>query len=249
MVVAHAGNCSRHDAALNTAGVVALTGTGWEVVLGPDRALSGEPYRSDEFHGADGVGGARALLPAASPPHHLGTVTGDVVATGPLTPVAPALGAVGALTWMGGAVRRAGNVTPHAEFNAWWDAAATAAVLGSGRPVQVLPLDVTTTIEIGHTEIERLATGSGRTARWCAAAGGYTVRRNGGMFLHDPAAVLASVRPELFTWEDLTLAGIAEGEQAGATRVVAEGGPHWVAVAADVPAVVEAILTAILSCP
>lgn len=47
---------------------------------------------------------------------------------------------------MGGAIRAPGNVTPHAEFNIWFDAEAMASVLASPIPVTLVPLDATTSV-------------------------------------------------------------------------------------------------------
>lgn len=44
---------------------------------------------------------------------------------------------------MGGAIRVAGNVTPHAEFNVWFDPEAMASVLALRSPVTLVPLDAT----------------------------------------------------------------------------------------------------------
>jgi inosine-uridine nucleoside N-ribohydrolase len=250
-VVAVAGNVALPDVAENTARVLALAGLQAEVVLGPAVPLGEEGHRSDRFHGSDGLGGTRSLLPNAELPVQEGLPSGAVVATGPLTAVALALAEglpVGPLVWMGGAVRRAGNVTRHAEFNAWWDARATAIVLDA-LPLRMLPLDVTTTLVLRDDHIERLAAGQGHTARWCARAARFIVESRGPVYLHDPAAVVASTRPDLFSWEAVTLAGVPDGDERGATRVVAEGGPHEVAMHADVDAVVETILGAVLACP
>jgi inosine-uridine nucleoside N-ribohydrolase len=149
---------------------------------------------------------------------------------------------------MGGAVRHAGNVTSAAEFNAWWDPEAVAAVLAA-TPLSMLPLDVTATLPLRSDSVERLAGSSSATARWCATAAAYRVQQAGYLLLHDPAAVLSVARPELFTWEAMTLECVTTGEAAGATRLVGLEGPHRVAVAADVDAVVGAVVDAILACP
>jgi inosine-uridine nucleoside N-ribohydrolase len=47
---------------------------------------------------------------------------------------------------MGGAIWTAGNVTPHAEFNVWFDPDAMASVLTSRIPVTLVPLDATETV-------------------------------------------------------------------------------------------------------
>jgi inosine-uridine nucleoside N-ribohydrolase len=72
-----------------------------------------------------------------------------LVPTGPLTNVALLLerhpdvkDRLDRIVWMGGAIAE-GNVTPAAEFNAFVDPEAAAAVFGSGIPVTMIGLDVT----------------------------------------------------------------------------------------------------------
>jgi inosine-uridine nucleoside N-ribohydrolase len=72
-----------------------------------------------------------------------------LVPTGPLTNVALMLerhpdvrDRLESIVWMGGAIAE-GNVTPAAEFNAFVDPEAAAAVFGSGIPVTMIGLDIT----------------------------------------------------------------------------------------------------------
>jgi purine nucleosidase/pyrimidine-specific ribonucleoside hydrolase len=70
-----------------------------------------------------------------------------LVATGPLTNIAHALGTidhakVAGIVWMGGSTGR-GNRTPYAEFNGYADPEAAAAVLASGLPFTLVGLNLT----------------------------------------------------------------------------------------------------------
>lgn len=70
----------------------------------------------------------------------------DLLATGPLTRVARLIRsgkAPKSITWMGGAVRVAGNTKGGAEWNAGADVAALRTVLASAIPLTICPLDLT----------------------------------------------------------------------------------------------------------
>jgi purine nucleosidase len=123
------------------------------VAAGADRPLVRELVVAHDIHGASGLDGAELPEPVV-PVDPRGAVrlildelTPDtvLVATGPLTNVAAAL-ASGArpreIVWMGGAIAL-GNVTPAAEFNAFVDPEAAAAVVASGIPLTIVPLDLT----------------------------------------------------------------------------------------------------------
>lgn len=85
-----------------------------------------------------------------------------LVATGPLTNLALALGAeprlaerIPRLVIMGGG-HRGGNVTAAAEFNFWVDPEAAEAVLGAGiRDVTIVPLDATHAAELTLADCDR----------------------------------------------------------------------------------------------
>jgi purine nucleosidase len=116
-----------------------------------------------------------------------------ILATGPCTNLGQVLrempeitGMIASVTVMGGAIRRPGNVTPHAEANIAGDPAAAAAVLAADWPVTLVPLDVT----MNHrwTEADRAAL------------------RGGGAALHE---ALADMVPVYFDWYEPEL-GVRE---------------------------------------
>jgi inosine-uridine nucleoside N-ribohydrolase len=136
-----------------------------------------------------------------------------LVATGPLTNVAllfaryPEVAAkLGRLVIMGGSIG-AGNKTPAAEFNIWFDPEAayrtlTDPGLPTPVPVTMIGLDITyrTVLESGHLDAMRAA---GRTGALVADALGHY--RHGYARLlgrpvvpvHDAVAVTAAIRPDL----------------------------------------------------
>jgi inosine-uridine nucleoside N-ribohydrolase len=193
------------------------------VAQGAKHPLRRPLFIASEVHGSDGLGGVSKLLPPVKP-----YKTGDgvetvlefcdrygskatIVAIGPLTNLALALKSderiarkVGRIVTMGGAFRVPGNTGPVAEFNYFVDPEAAHAVLNSGIPVTVIPLDVTHQVVLMRKEMEyRAARRASRVAmtvlkmtrdymRYHLATQGF----NGG-YLHDPMAVAVAVDPGL----------------------------------------------------
>lgn len=117
------------------------------------------------IHGADGMGNLSHTLPEAthlfeSACHSdqviidsLNAAPGEItlVAIGPLTNLASAeekspgiLSKAKEIVIMGGAFHCPGNVTPHAEFNIWFNPEAAATVFNSRNDLVVMPLNITT---------------------------------------------------------------------------------------------------------
>ncbi len=156
--------------------------------------------RATSVHGDDGLGDAGLGDPASRlDGRHaadvLGTLDGvTLVAIGPLTNVALALTrrpdaarGIERLVWMGGAFS-GGNVTPAAEFNAWWDPEAAARVLQAGIELVIVPLDATRDATVGPAEIAQLAPEAGAMLAYYLRFyhGAYGVEE---CRLHDPLAV------------------------------------------------------------
>ncbi len=178
---------------------------------------------ASEVHGSDGLGGVSKSLPSVKPfknGNGVGTILefcaqygskATIVAIGPLTNLALALKSdkrtlrkVGRIVTMGGAFRVPGNTGPVAEFNYFVDPEAAHAVLNSGIPITVIPLDVTHQVVLMRKEMEYRAA---RRASYVAltvlkmtrdymhyhlATQGF----NGG-YLHDPMAVAVAADPGL----------------------------------------------------
>jgi purine nucleosidase/pyrimidine-specific ribonucleoside hydrolase len=164
-------------------------------------------------------GAAGAELPCAAPiaiveaARALGG-TLILVAIGPLTNVAlalererDALGRIGRLVVMGGAVDVPGNVTPDAEFNMHVDPEAAARVLAAGLPVDVVPLDVTRRVVLRPDVLAAaLATAPPPVARFVSGITRRAFQREiargrPGIELHDPLAVGVALEPSFVRLE------------------------------------------------
>ncbi len=154
-----AGNVELEKTTLNARRLVELAKRP-DVLIAPGCAhpLEGLSGHASEVHGSDGLGDLTWDEPAidASSDHAVdvmhrlineGPLT--IVAIGPLTNLAVLLErypederVVQSIVVMGGA-SFAGNVTPAAEFNIWFDPAAAKRVFDASWPITLMPLDLT----------------------------------------------------------------------------------------------------------
>lgn len=193
------------------------------IAEGARRPLRAPLLMASEVHGEDGLGGVSAQLPPvrnAKPEKAVETILRmcrkygkrlSIVTIGPLTNVALALESdrrtvlrAGRIVTMGGAFRVPGNTGPVAEFNYYVDPDAAQAVLTSGMPVIVIPLDVTHQVVVMRSEMEyrarRRASNVARIildiTRDYMLYHRETQGFNGG-YLHDPLAVGVAIDPSL----------------------------------------------------
>lgn len=144
------------------------------------------------------------------------TAPGEVtiVATGPLSNIAAALqqqpdlaSLVGHLIILGGTLGAPGNVTAAAEFNMYSDALAARTVFHSQITKTVIPLDITNRVTLNLDLLEKLPNGDSATGELLRKLlpGAFRAYRQQlgmeGIHLHDTVAVVAAMRPELFTVE------------------------------------------------
>jgi purine nucleosidase len=169
-------------------------------------------------HGESGLDGPDLPEPASTPvAAHAADLLAELlepgivlVPTGPLTNVALLLerhpdvkARLDRIVWMGGAIGE-GNVTPAAEFNAFVDPEAAAAVFGSGIEVTMIGLDVTHQALFTRAHADRLR-GAGRAGRAVAELSDFFQRfhesRYGfdGSPIHDALAVAEVIDPTLVT--------------------------------------------------
>ena len=168
-----------------------------------------------------------ATLDAATEPVTL-------IATGPLTNVAIALdqldsAAIREIVWMGGSTER-GNRMPYAEFNAWADPEAAAAVFASDVPVTMIGLNLTHQALATDAVIARilaLGTPLAETVAGWLAFFGDTYRTVFGFPappVHDPCAVALVAEPATIRTVEAFVAIETEGAWTrGATVVDLDG--------------------------
>jgi inosine-uridine nucleoside N-ribohydrolase len=187
------------------------------VFAGADVPLQRELRTAAHVHGETGLDGPVLPEPSA---HAVDTDPGEwlrpgvvLVPTGPLTNVALWLERgirPDRIVWMGGAIAE-GNVTPAAEFNAFVDPEAAAAVFASGIPLTMVGLDVTHKALFTRAHAERLR-GSGRAGRFVAELSDFFQRFHEtsygfeGSPIHDAMAVAHIIDPTLLTTRHVNVA-------------------------------------------
>ena len=257
------GNATLRDTTRNTLRLLDYLGIsaqpdggapGLPVSPGASRPLRGRYHYGYDYHGPAGLG-VRLPAPRGRPhpvratrsiTHLVSTFPGEItlVALGPLTNVARALkaepllaGRIKEVVVMGGAVEVAGNVTPHAEFNTYNDAAAADFVFASGVPVTLVPLNVCARTTITREDLPWTA-GESRTARlgrrvlynWFR---GHPDRER--YDLCDPLAIVAAVQPDMLRYKRAAVAVETDNtERLGKTTATYGKGHVRVAVDVDV---------------
>jgi inosine-uridine nucleoside N-ribohydrolase len=190
------------------------------IAKGMDRPLVRPPRYAANIHGESGLDGPNLpepQLPLASQHavdllidlllHSDGDIT--LVPTGPLTNIAMAMlrepaiiPKIQAISLMGGAIG-IGNVTPAAEFNIWVDPEAASIVFQCGRPVTMVPLEVTHRALATEQIITRLRSTNRIVANFAADLLLFFAERYHTVFgfaappVHDPCAVARVIDPEI----------------------------------------------------
>jgi inosine-uridine nucleoside N-ribohydrolase len=220
-----AGNQTLDKTTRNALKVLELAGRAdIPVAAGADRPLRRELRTAANVHGESGLDGPDLPEPASAPmAAHAADLLAELlepgvalVPTGPLTNVALLLERhpdvkerLDRIVWMGGAIGE-GNVTPAAEFNAFVDPEAAAAVFGSGMEVTMIGLDITHKALFTRAHADRLR-GAGRAGRAVAELSDFFQRfhenRYGfdGSPIHDALAVAAVIDPSLVTTIDCNI--------------------------------------------
>ncbi|MGH6981038.1 MAG: nucleoside hydrolase, partial [Stellaceae bacterium] len=235
-----------------------LPGARFDVAAGADRALDGHRAGASQVHGEDGLGGAAKTLDrrllrfiAATEVKPLDAVkTGQgkvtIIGIGPATNI-PRLVArygknnVARIVLMSGAFFDPGNITPHAEFNAYSDPLALRRVLALGVKVTFVPLDLCRKIVLTRATVRSyLKTSRSRVVRLLVeshmAYMDHYIAWEGldGCFPHDAIAVLAAWRPERFHRVPGRVSVETKGARRGKTMLVPDrGSPIDVAMGGD----------------
>lgn len=214
-----AGNVSIDLATENSLRVLSWMGAeSVPVHRGASRPLVVDYQDAAHVHGGNGLGGAELPVSGASESSNGGVDAllanaaqhdGELVlvALGPLTNVAIALSLrpglarqIRTLVIMGGAYFVPGNVTPHAEFNAFADPHACGQVLqAEWNEIIVVGLDVTHQTIISREQWEATPDDAPGAAGLLKRITGRTFneRKLDGFYLHDPLALAVAIHPEL----------------------------------------------------
>uniref|UniRef100_A0A0E0KF84 Inosine/uridine-preferring nucleoside hydrolase domain-containing protein n=1 Tax=Oryza punctata TaxID=4537 RepID=A0A0E0KF84_ORYPU len=190
-----------------------------------------------------------------------------VVALGPLTNLALAIELdpsfpkkIGQIVILGGAYSVNGNVNPAAEANIFGDPDAADIVFTSGADILAVGINITHQVVLSDADREKLEQSDSKYARYLSKILGlyYNYHRDAyfieGVYLHDPATLLAAVDPSLMTYTEgvvrVQTVGITKGLTVFDTTKKRYGEiTAWtgkptvkVAVTVDAPAVVEMIM-------
>jgi inosine-uridine nucleoside N-ribohydrolase len=190
------------------------------VARGMDRPLVRPAKHAPDIHGESGMDGPHIPEPAieVAPRHAVDLLIdllmnsdGDItlVPTGPLTNIAAAIRQqpaivpkIKAISLMGGAIGL-GNVTPAAEFNIHTDPEAAAIVFACGRPITMVPLEVTHQALATPEVTARLRAAQRPVASFAADLLVFFASTYRKVFgfpaapLHDPCAVAAVIDPTI----------------------------------------------------
>jgi purine nucleosidase len=179
-----------------------------------------------------------------------------IVATGPLTNLAAALGSglsagrIERIQLMGGALRVPGNLYGSAlpgydnsqEFNMWMDPVSAREVLRKARPgtVYMVPLDATAAVPITQTFVARLAAdqhapGARLAYRIVSQPDLAALIDLGIMYWWDAVAAVSTVYNDgsITTFQSVRIDVVQNGEQSGRTVIVPRGRPVQAASGAD----------------
>jgi purine nucleosidase len=159
-----------------------------------------------------------------------------IVTTGPLTNIAPVLTErpelrekVKEVVIMGGAISTPGNVeqADHdgtAEWNFYADPPAAKALLDSGVPLRMIPLDVTNKVPITKEFLARLDEQAETYRASRLAAKVYSLVKGFNYYFWDTLTAAAVVEPDLFTFKDVRLDVVTSGRSQGKTATTFFGG-------------------------
>jgi purine nucleosidase len=193
------------------------------VYAGCDKPMRRELITAENVHGKTGIDGVDIYQPAMplQDQHAVDFIIETLLAaeensvtlvpTGPLTNIGQAihrqpdiLPNIKEIVLMGGAMREGGNTTPCAEFNILEDPDAAQIVMHCGRPLTIVPLDVTHQALVSQKRIEKLR--ELNTPVGTAVVGmmeffnRFDSEKYGseGAPLHDPCTIAFLLKPELF---------------------------------------------------
>lgn len=194
------------------------------VFAGCDKPMSHELITAENVHGKTGIDGVDVYEPAMplQDQHAVDFIIETLMAaedesitlvpTGPLTNIGQALSQqpgirpkIREIVMMGGAMREGGNTTPSAEFNILEDPHAAQLVMQCGRPLTVVPLDVTHQVLVSRDRLEQIRQINSPVGEAVVGMMEFFNRFDSekygsdGAPLHDPCTIAYLLKPELFT--------------------------------------------------
>ncbi|WP_209503691.1 MULTISPECIES: nucleoside hydrolase [unclassified Ruegeria] len=224
-ITAVAGNVPLALTAKNARIVCELAGrTDVRVYAGCDKPLNRALVTAEHVHGKTGLDGP--VLPDPQMPLADGHAVDFIIDTlraeepgtvtlcplGPLTNIATAfrkapdiIDHVQEIVLMGGAYFEVGNITPTAEFNIYVDPEAADIVFKSGKPIVVMPLDVTHKALVTKPRNDAFRALDSKVGNAVAEMTDFFERfdkekyGSAGAPLHDPCVTAYLIRPELFS--------------------------------------------------
>ena len=230
------GNASLENTTLNTCKILELAGLDHvSVAAGAEQPLRRRLSHAPGVHGMTGMDGPELPLPSIGPVDEKAAdfivrmaseIDGlHLVATGPLTNIAEALGAcsdgkksrIAGISLMGGSTGP-GNATPAAEFNIWADPDAADIVFRSGIAIRMVGLNVTRQVAATPDKRRDIRALGTRTALAVADLLDFFSDRLqeryglSGASMHDPLAVSALVEPGVLRFEAMQVDIELEGE-------------------------------------
>jgi inosine-uridine nucleoside N-ribohydrolase len=213
---------------------------------------------SDYVHGEEGFGDIPAREPKSKelsiPAHEyicdlINANVGEIILcpVGPLTNIAMALrhdptiaAKVKSIVIMGGGVFSGGNVTEYAEANIWNDPHAADEVFAADWEVTVIGLDVTQKVICAHSEFSELSRNVPIIGSFLEQATEFYIRFYkeavgiDGCQMHDPITVVATIYPDLFTYEYHPIEVCLESPRIGETIICKNKKRRLAKVAVDV---------------
>ena len=209
------------------------------VAAGADAPLCRELRTAAHVHGETGLDGPELPEPQSQPAaEHATDFLAELIDHGTvLVPMAPLTNIalllerhpdvherIDRIVWMGGAIGE-GNVTPAAEFNAFVDPEAAAAVFSSGIEITMIGLDVTHKALFTRAHAEQLRE-AGRAGRFVAELSDFFQRFHersygfAGSPIHDAMAVAHVIDPTLVTTRHVNVAVETRSEHCDGRTVV-----------------------------
>jgi len=270
-----AGNQTLDKTTRNALVTLELAGRGdIPVAAGADAPLRRALRTAPQVHGESGLDGPELPEPSARPVDaHAADFLAELiepgvvlVPTAPLTNLALLLERhpdvrerLDRIVWMGGAIAE-GNSTPAAEFNAFVDPEAAAAVFASGIPITMIGLDVTHKALFTRAHAEQVR-GSGRAGRFVAELSDFFQRFHersygfDGSPIHDAMAVGHVIDATLVTTRHVNVAvetrsQLCDGRTVVDLRGVTGREPNAdVGVDVDAPRFLDLLVSRIASLP